>query len=205
MLNYEQTMEKIQEIRNELKAIEAKRTCLKCSSPEFDEVVGKEQTLRRYLTIYRSNAEKLFIIENLQTAIDIINKYSGKRCGEKTKDKIITEAQERGLRIYFIHDEIIFYRGMGCNSTSVYTGCVNGVKQLITDTNNKINVLSTDMFSVPAVESIIDNVEEYTQNKEAEFTKIKEMYKALEDAVSAYNRDCPFHDQNIRSGIYYMD
>lgn len=205
MMNYEQTMEKIQETRNELRATEAKRANLSHSSSEFETLARKEQTLRRYLTIYQSNAKKLYIIENLQTVIDIINKYSGKRCGEKTKDKIVAEAHERGIRMYFIDDEIMFYRRMGCPETVVQTRYIDGVKQTITDSYNKINTISADMFSVPSVDSIINNVEEYVQNKEAEFAKIKEMYKALEDAVSDYNRDCPFRSQCIGYGIHYMD
>ena len=138
--------------------------------------------------------------------IDIFNRYSGKKCGEKTKEKIRTEAKENGINMYFVDDGITFYMGLyGYDRITLYTRYIDGVKQTITDNDNKINTLEANMFHLPDAETIIDNVEVYTEEKEAEFLRLKEMYKALDEAIKDYNNNCPFKSQYIRDGIAYMD
>lgn len=138
--------------------------------------------------------------------IDIFNRYSGKKCGEKTKEKIRTEAKENGINMYFVDDGITFYMGLyGYDRITLYTRYIDGVKQTITDNDNKINTLEANMFHLPDAETIIDNVEVYTEEKEAEFLRLKEMYKALDEAIKDYNKNCPFKSQYIRDGIAYMD
>ena len=224
MLNYNQTMEKINTISGELKALETKAdafnyrdTCknlyqngkfeeLKQAEAEYLTNTQKEQKLKRYLKAYRSNAEKLYILENIQTIIDIFNKYSGKKCGEKTKEKIRAEAKENNISMYFSDDAITFYMGLyGYNTTTIYTRYIDGLKQTITDNENKINILNANMFHLPALDSIIDNVEAYTEEKEAEFLKLKELYKALDEAITEYNKNNPFKHQYIRDGVSWMD
>ena len=224
MLNYNQTMERINTIAEELKTLKTKTdiythrdTCkslfqngkteeLKQAEADFEKSAYKEQTLKRYLTVYKSNAEKLYKLENIQTIIDIFNKYSGKKCGEKTKEKIRTEAKENNINMYFVDDEITFYMGLyNHERITLFTRYIDGVKQTIIDNENKINVLTKDMFHLPEAETIIDNVEAYIEEKEAEFLKLKEMYKTLEEAIAQYNKNCPFKHQYIRDGIAYID
>ena len=224
MLNYNQTIEKINTISGELKTLKEKTDFythrdytrslfkngkteeLKQAEADFDKSVHKEQTLKRHLTVYKSNAEKLYILENIQTIIDIFNRFSGKKCGEKTREKIKAEAKENGINMYFVDDEITFYMGLyGYDRITVYTRYIDGVKQTITDNDNKINVLEANMFHLPDAESIIDNVEVYTERKEAKFLRLKEMYKALDEAITEYNKNCPFKHQYIRDGVSWMD
>lgn len=224
MLSYNQTIEKIKDITEEIKTLETKTNIykhreilreyhkngnteeIKKVEADFLKDAKKEQTLKRFLTVYKNNAEKLYILENIQTIIDIFNKYSGKKCGEKTKEKIKTEAKENGISMYFSDDEITFCMGLyGYDSITVFTRYIDGVKQTITDNDNKINVLETSIFHLPDAETIIDNVEEYTEGKEAEFLKLKQMYQELEEATKQYNKNCPFKSQYTREGIYYMD
>ena len=61
------------------------------------------------------------------------------------------------------------------------------------------------MFHLPENEQLIENVEEYTEQKEKEFLKLKEMYNNLENAISEYNKNNPFKHQYIRDGIMYLD
>lgn len=145
MLNYNQTIEKINTISGELKKLKEKTdhythkdTCrslfqngkieeLKQIESNYKKDVEKEQTLKRYLTVYRSNAEKLYKLENIQTIIDIFNKYSGKKCGEKTKEKIRTEAKENNINMYFVDDEITFYMGLyGHDRITLFTRYMEG-------------------------------------------------------------------------------
>ena len=224
MLNYNQTIEKMDGIRAELKAIEGvtdwykhrellkkyyeagNKEVIKTAEAEYTEKANREQELKRFLTVYKSNAEKLYILENIQMVIDIFNKYSGKKCGEKTKEKIKAEAKENGCAMYFSDDTIIFYMGLyGYDRIEVHTRYIEGEKQTITDNENKIRELSDDMFHLPDADAIIDNVEEYTKQKEAEFLNLVELYKALEEATSKYNKNCPFKYQTIRDGIYRME
>lgn len=224
MLNYIQTIEKINGIKTELKALETKTDIFKHreytkelykngkieelekAEADFLKHTEKEQTLKRYLTVYKSNAEKLYILENIQTIIDIFNKYSGKKCGEKTKEKIKAEAKENNISMYFSDDEITFYMGLyGYDRITLFTRYIDGVKQTITDNENKINTLDKSMFHLPEVEAIIENVEVYTEEKEADFLRLKEMYNALDEAIKQYNNNCPFKHQYIREGIYYID
>ena len=224
MLNYNQTIEKIKAINEELKTLKAKTDFythrdhakslfqngkteeLKQAEAEFEKSAKEEQTLKRHLTVYKSNAEKLYILENMQTLIDIFNKYSGKKCGEKTKEKIRTEAKENNINMFFTDDTITFYVGLyGYDRITIYSKYIDGEEQTITDNENKINTLSADMFHLPEQGAIIDNVEAYTEEKEAEFLKLKEMYQALEEATKKYNRNCPFKAQYIRDGINWID
>jgi hypothetical protein len=224
MLNYNQTIEKINTIGGELKKLKEKTDHfahrdntrslfqngkieeLKQAEAEFLTNTQKEQTLQRYLTVYKSNAEKLYKLENIQTIIDIFNRYSGKKCGEKTKEKIRTEAKENNINMYFVNDEITFYMGLyGHDRITLFTRYIDGKKQTITDNENRINVLTKDMFHLPEWETIIDDVEAYTEEKEAEFLRLKEKYKELEEAITQYNKNCPFKHQYIRDGVSYMD
>ena len=224
MLNYNQTMERIKIISGNIKTLEAKtdfyahkdlcRSLLKGGKTEelkqveadFLKDTQTEATLKRYLAVYKSNSEKLYILENIQTVINIFNKYSGKKCGEKTKEKIKAEAKEHNISMYFTDDEITFYMGLyGYDRITLYTRYIDGIKQTITDNDNKINTLDITIFHLPEADAIIDDVEAYTEAKEAEFLKLKESYKALEDAISVYNKNCPFKHQYIRDGVCYMD
>ena len=224
MLSYNQTIEKIKGITEELKTLETKTDIyshreklreyknagqvekIKKAEADFLKDAEKEQTLKRYLKVYRSNAEKLYILENIQTVIDIFNKYSGKKCGEKTKEKIKAEAQENGVNMYFTHSTIVFCMGLyGYDRKEVYTRYIDGKEQTIIDMENKINELTKNMFHLPDTESIINDVEGYTEQKQAEFLKLKQMYEALEEATTQYNKNCPFKHQYIRDGVLYMD
>lgn len=224
MLNYNQTMEKLKNISAELQALKTKTDTfshreklreyknagqiekIKKAEADFLKDAKKEQSLKQCLTVYKSNAEKLYILENIQTIIDIFNKYSGKKCGEKTKEKIRTEAKENGINMYFTHNTIVFCMGLyGYDRKEVYTKYIDGKEQTITDAENKINELSKNMFHLPDAESIINDVEGYTEQKQAEFLKLKSMYEALEEATKQYNNNCPFKHQYIKEGIFYID
>lgn len=223
-MNYIETMGKINAIKEELNILKDKTDLynhkdlckslfqngkaeeLKQAEADFLKNTEAEQTLKRHLKIYKSNAEKLYILENIKTVIDIFNKYSGKKCGEKTKEKIKAEAKEHNISMYFSDDEVTFFMGLyGHDRITVFTRYIDGVKQTITDNDNKINVLTKDMFHLPELETVINNVEAYTQKKEAEFLQLKKMYKALDEAITEYNKNNPLKHQYIRDGISFMD
>lgn len=224
MTTYIETLEKIAGINAEINALKAKTDLfahrdhthrlytegkteeLRQVEAEFVANAERENTLKRHLTVYKSNAEKLYILENMPKVIDILNKYEGKKCGEKTKDKIRAEAKEAECNMYFRDDSIVFYFGLsGYDTKTVYTKYIDGKQQTITDGENKINKIHVDMFHMPKAENVIEDVESYTQQKEAEFLNIKKMYADLEDAVKAYNENCPFKYQHVRDGVLYMD
>ena len=108
--------------------------------------------------------------------------------------------------MYFVDDEITFFMGLhGYDRIALFTRYIDGKKQTITDNENKINVLTKDMFHLPEWETIINDVEAYTEEKEAEFLRLKEKYRELEEAITQYNKNCPFKHQYIRDGVSYMD
>lgn len=224
MLNYNQTMEKLKNISAELQALKTKTDTfshreklreyknagqieeIKKAEADFLKDAEKEQNLKQCLTVYKSNAEKLYILENIQKVIEIFNNYKGKKCGEKTKEKIKAEAKENGINMYFTHNTIVFCMGLyGYDRKEVYTKYIDGKEQTITDAENKINELSKNMFHLPDADLIIDDVEGYAEQKKAEFLRLKEMYNALDEAVKQYNKNCPFKHQYIRDGVLYMD
>ena len=224
MLNYNQTVVKLKEISDKIKSLEDKTDAFeyKDSLKSFFEEGKTEemervkleyaknndlkQVLRRCQIVYRSNSEKLYVLENIQTVIDVFNKYVGKKCGEKTRQKIVDEVRENGVGMYFNDTCIMFYTGLcGYNRTEVHTKYIDGERYMITDNDNKINELSLNMFNLPDEASVIDDVEQYVREKEAEFERLKAMYKELEEAVSNYNKNCPFRYQYIRDGISWMD
>lgn len=192
MLNYNQMIKKIIEIRTEVKKL-SERT-------DYEQ----KSRLLRHLKVYAANAEKLYILENMPRVIEIMNKYAGKKCGEKTNLKIQEEIKAAGIIMYFTFDTITFCPSSGEYYT-VYTRYIDGIKQTITDDENKINRLSAEMFHLPERESVIKNVESFVARKEREFIKLKEKYNALEKACQDYNEDNPLEHIDIRKGIYWMD
>ena len=226
MLSYNQTIEKIKGITEEIKALETKTDiykhreilreyhkngnteAIKKAEADFLKDAEKKQTLKHYLKVYNFNVEKLFILENMQIIIDIFNGFKGKKCGEKTREKIRAEVKEkcgcglgfddRSIRI-FLYDFSIY------KNLYIYTKYIDGKSLYILDNDNKIIELSKDMFLLPDAEIIINDIEGYAEQKQAEFLKLKQMYNALEEATKQYNHNCPFKHQYIREGIYYID
>lgn len=224
MLTYTQEMEKrkiaadkLKKVSEEIKELSNKPVAkslfqnnelekLREREEKLKQLYIQEQTLKRYLTVAKSNCKKLYALENIQAVIDIFNKYSGRRCGEKTKENIRKEAQENGMNIYFTDDEIVFCTGLyGYDRIPVFTKYVNGIKYTITDNNNKINILDKDCFKLPDPNTIIEDIEIYVRTKEIEFFKLQQMYKELEEKIKEYNENNPFNHQSIKDGIFYMD
>lgn len=145
MLNYNQTIEKIKEINTQIavakETAKAQKDKLREMSIDFTETREKErikkynkkyqetcekgQLLQLYLKVYNQNAEKLFILENIDTIIDIINRYKGKRCGTKTEEKICSEIRNK-TNIYAIIDKThiyIYSIGTMLGHLDIYTKC----------------------------------------------------------------------------------
>lgn len=228
MLNYLETIEKIKNIKGELIHLEEKtnhynyRSTLKTLyenekmeeiktlEAEFDKNVKRLENLKCHLKVYQANAEKLFILENINKIFEIVNTYQGKKCGVKTLEKIresVSEACNCGITLDNSSGITLYNRNTYLvNSTiNVYCKYINGENQKIFNDENKINRLEAENFHLPDINTIIDDVEEYTEQKTAEFLQLKELYQALQEATEKYNKNNPFKHQYIRDGITWMN
>lgn len=223
MLNYNQTIEKIKEIkaqiekgkeiinnqRNELRKLSFDKSKIekrRKDNEKYKKACENLTALRLYLKVYNQNAEKLFALENINTVIDIINQYKGKKCGPKTYEKLQSEIQNKtGNAISISNTNILLYEGAGCREICLYTKYENGESHKIIDCNNVIQEINKDMFNLPDKSEIIENVEEYTEQKRKEFAELQARYDKLYEDISKYNANNPFKYQNIREGIRYID
>lgn len=221
MLNYNQTIEKMKEIKKEIattkKTAKAQEDKLREISINFTETREKERIkkynkkhqetrekvrlLQLYLQVYEQNARKIFILENIDTIIDIINRYKGKKCGPKTEEKICSEIHNKTNANAGIDEMCIYFYGIVITykRLDIYTKCG------IIDDSNVIQEMTKEMFWLPDKAEIIDNVEEYTEQKKKEFAELKARYDKLDVDIDKYNENNPFKQQNIREGINYID
>lgn len=174
---------------------------------KYQETCEKKQLLQLYLKVYNQNAEKLIVLENIDTIIDIINQYKGKKHGPKTKDKICLEIRNK-INIGAIIDKThihIYNIGTTSGCLDIYTKYGKKNYYKIIDGNNVIQEMAKEMFDLPDKSEIIENVEEYTEQKKKEFAELKSKYDKLCEEISKYIENNPFEHQNIRKGINYMN
>jgi len=145
-----------------------------------------------------NNIKYLKFIELLPQVIAIINKYEGKRCGEKTKQKIYDDIKNK-LKDYYIYFDYnyIAINDIKCNydlnnkinvtynPELIQPNGVKGDYYKIIDNNNKICKISIDNFY--NCYKFINNFDEFIKNKNNGIEKIGKEYKTLKNAVDNYN------------------
>lgn len=141
--------------------------------------------------VMQSNAVIAFKFQVFPKILEILNKYEGKRVGDKTNKKIQNEIwsvtgchvifnQMRNIDIWTDYYNLLDHR---ITMYSVY-GETNFVEE-----DGKLKKLNTKMYIMPHEEEYIEDIEEYTNRKMKEVTEINEKLKELRDMVTAYNED----------------
>lgn len=69
----------------------------------------EKEFLNRENKILRNNYTYLFFENRIENIIEVLNKYTGKKIGEKTLEKINTELSEINIRVYIAPSEIHIY------------------------------------------------------------------------------------------------
>ena len=143
--------------------------------------------------VMQSNAVIAFKFQVFPKILEILNKYAGKRIGDKTNEKIQNEIQSvTGCHVIFNQmrniDIWTNYYNLPDRRITMYSvyGETNFIEE---DGKLKLKKLDTKMYIMSKEEEYIENVEEYTNRKMKEVAEINEKLKELRDMVSAYNED----------------
>lgn len=159
-----------------------------------------ETTRDLYLTVrlLQNNARIALFHDVMPVLLEVLAKYKGKPYGEKTREKIAKEVEERtGARAYigtkYNQDEISIFstRGFG-NTYSITAGTKYNAEtkeynRILID--NKIQVLPIECFEVWYI------ISEYFEDIPAAVAEMKELYKKafemqkeLDNVCSAFNK-----------------
>lgn len=143
--------------------------------------------------VMQSNAVIAFKFQVFPKILEILNKYAGKRIGDKTNEKIQNEIQSvTGCHVTFNQmrniDIWTDYYNLPDRRITMYSvyGETNFIEE---DGKLKLKKLDVNMYIMPKGEEYIENVEEYTNRKMKEVAEINEKLKELRDMVTAYNED----------------
>lgn len=165
----------------------------------ISEAEAEESRAHKIAAILNDNARAAFTAENLPAIIEVINKYTGKKIGEKTREKIRAEIETAtGCGFWFASDfrSITFYDKTRENrkiyrrayeyEVTLYIS-YNKRDQLF-DENGKFTGLTLDdlptyqkYFDDPA--RAVDKAEAIKKEIEAEAEKINNLIKAYGETI----------------------
>ena len=154
---------------------------------------ANDEFTKAKVKVMQSNAVIAFKFQVFPKILEILNKYEGKRIGDKTNKKIQNEIwritgchvifnQMRNIDIWTGYYNLPDYR---LTLYSVY-GETNFIEE---DGKLKLKKLDTKMYIMPKEEEYIEDIEEYINRKMKEVAEINEKLKELRDMVTAYNED----------------
>lgn len=157
------------------------------------ELVAEDEQERK--TQFRSkvlkhNARIAFVAEYLPTVLECINKYAGKRVGDKTADKIEDELLEK-----IGHSVVIRNRPhMGAEITFHVLGVFTisakydpETKDLYSffDADGKLRRMTADMFSTHEIE-YVEDIDAFYEQKTAELREIKKEAEKLRNKIALF-------------------
>lgn len=155
------------------------------------ELVAEDERERK--TQFRSkvlkhNARIAFVAEYLPTVLECINKYAGKRVGNKTAEKIEDEILEKTG-----HSVVIRNRPMGAEITFHVLGVLISAKYdpetkdlySFFDADGKLREMSADMFSTHETE-YVEDIDAFYEQKAVELREIKKEAKMLQDKIALF-------------------
>lgn len=160
---------------------------------EITETNAHDDFTKAKVKVMQSNAVIAFKFQVFPKILEILNKYAGKRIGDKTNEKIQNEIQSvTGCYVTFNQmrniDIWTDYYNLPDRRITMYSvyGETNFIEE---DGKLKLKKLDTKMYIMPKEEEYIENVEEYVNRKMKEVAEINEKLKELRDMVTAYNED----------------
>lgn len=145
------------------------------------------------------NARIALLLEYFPIIIDVLNKYSGKRVGEKTEAKIRDEINEKtGISVYFENNYgrgkiTIYHRNnyLVNNEITLYAKKAENDFYRIYNEDGKLNALNADMFDYDHSDRYIEDIDGYINRKMQELSEVNAAIKALTEKIRAYDSDLP--------------
>lgn len=158
----------------------------------IDNLYIKESHIERLIKVWNNNAAASFWYGKIDQAIDIINKYAGKKIGEKTNEKIDKELETLQINVRFSSNKILFYAGiLRYEHREIYVYKKHECGINFFDENNKLLPINKDdlLQYGKFFEDYIDNPEEYINKKLEVFTELKKQLDELQRKISDYNNN----------------
>lgn len=155
---------------------------------------AEETTKNLSLTIrfLQNNARIALFHDVMPVLLDILSKYKGKPYGEKTRDKIAKELEERiGARAYigtrYDMDEIRIYPSNSFGNTYTITVGTKSNEHVLIE--NKIQILPLESFSIWYInKTYFEDIQAAIDNMEELYSKAYSMQKELDSVCGAFNK-----------------
>lgn len=141
----------------------------------------------------RNNAKIALFNEILPVFVDTINRFKGKRYGEKTRLKISDEIQSKcGCRVFIetsYNEKIIVYGVSGTNCYNVnFSGKYEDGKQKKVLIDNVIQEVSVDDFSLDYINrTYYENIDEHIERLEDIRKQVNELHAKMKVLIDEYN------------------
>lgn len=168
---------------------------------QFEDEAKHQHYLKAEFKVLENNAIAALINEKVPKVFEILQKYAGKRIGDKTEDKIDSEIKDvTGLRVSFRYSRgisIYFdYPLIHSSSITFYPKYINGVAFQQFDHEGKLNVIKPEFYQLSNYE-YIDDIHKYINDKQAKLIEINEKIQELRTEISDYNKDLVSGFNNI--------
>lgn len=159
-----------------------------------DLIKAEKATKNLSLTIkfLQNNARISLFHDVMPVLLDILSKYEGKPYGEKTREKIAKELEERiGARAYistrYDTDEIRIYPSNSFGNTYTITVGTKPNEHILID--NKIQILPIESFSIWYINKrYFEDIQAAIVEMETLYNKAYSMQKELDSVCGAFNK-----------------
>ena len=212
MKKFIEILEEIKQTREAVKAAEAKEKALIDSYMELDNIksrIEKKRAVEAEITengetiknceiaikILKNNAKIALFNEVLPVALEVLKKYNGKPYGDKTRQKISDEVQQKTNCRFYIgsrwgsHSFEVYPVGGFGNDYNISCGTKytdGNKKPLLID--NKIQLISFEEIALYYIaREYVENIPERVEELKAIYKEAVAKQKELETVCSRYN------------------
>lgn len=138
----------------------------------------------------QNNAKIALFNEVLPVFVEIINRFKGKRYGEKTRLKISDEIQKKcGCRVFIetsYHEQVAVY-GLNCHNVT-FSGEYEDGEQKKVLIDNVIQEVSVDDFSLDYINrTYYENIDEHIKRFEEIREQVNELHAKMKVLIDEYN------------------